>query len=136
MKGQTKWVALAIGVLLVGGVAYVASQNSTNANISVPKSAVPITYQIHGTAKSVDITMTTDSGISQQSSRPPVKNKNGDDGLVVRLPAGAPVSVSAQNTSGSAGTVECIILASDGAVIASNQSSGDAAIVSCSGRAR
>lgn len=135
-RARGKWVAIAVIVTVIAGVAYYGSRHSSESHASVPKS-VAITYKVHGTARITDVTYTTPSGIGQQNDIdvPIVKKSDKSEGIVVQMTSGSPVVLSAQNKRDS-GDIECIIEGSDGAVIASNKSSGGFAIASCSGVAR
>ncbi|MFB9713986.1 MmpS family transport accessory protein [Arthrobacter methylotrophus] len=94
-----------------------------------------VVYEVEGTAKVVDITMSTASGISQQSNlKVPITAKDsGERGLTVTVNPGAYVSILAQN-QGSSGTVTCRITV-DGTVVSTVTSSGAYTIASCSGTA-
>ncbi|HWC20842.1 MAG TPA: hypothetical protein VG502_00955 [Flexivirga sp.] len=81
------------------------------------------TYRLTGSADSVDITMSTAGGTSQESdvSLPFEKDIDDTDFLYI----------SAQITDESGGDVTCEIVASNGDVVATNTASGFPSIVTC-----
>jgi hypothetical protein len=93
-----------------------------------------VIYEVEGSARSVNITIETPSGTSQQNDLVvPIVNKAGETGLRSTFTAGDFVYISAQN-QGEHGTVTCRIT-SDGVVISENTASGAYAIASCKGSA-
>lgn len=90
-----------------------------------------VTYQVGGSARGADITYTSPSGdIAQQSGVDVPLHAGSRSGLSYRMPAGAFVQISAQNT-GDFGTITCAIDV-DGVQVTSNFSSGGFTIASCS----
>lgn len=89
-----------------------------------------VVYQLGGTADSADITVSAGSGgtSQQQGVTIPIRNNNGTDGLRYEVGSGAFLYLSAQNNGD--GTITCEIRV-DGLVVASEQSSGEFAIVTC-----
>jgi hypothetical protein len=96
-----------------------------------PITTSDVVYKVTGSARSVDITMQTGTGMSQQNDiSVPVKNKNGEPGLHVTMPRGGFTYISAQN-QGESGTVTCSIEI-DTVVVSTNTSSGAYSIATCS----
>ena len=125
--------AATIGTALVlGAVAF--GITGCNDHAASPLPATPTTsdvvYKVSGTAKAVNLTMQSATGIVQQDNAAvPVRNRTGSEGLHYPMTRGAFAYVSAQN-QGSTGTVTCSIEI-DGVIVSSNTSSGAYSIASC-----
>lgn len=110
------------------------SSSSSSSESSYLSSARKVVYEVEGTAKSVDITIETPSGTSQQQNlKVPLKSKDGHVGLRFEMERGDFVYIAAQN-QGSSGTVTCRITV-DGVIVSKVTSSGAYAIASCDGSA-
>lgn len=128
-------------ILTLGLIATISSINngstggsSSSGSGSYTSSVRTVVYEVEGTAKSVDITMESTSGTSQQSNlKVPLSSKSGSRGLTVEMNRGDFVYISAQN-QGSSGSVTCRITV-DGAVVSTVTSSGGYTIATCSGTA-
>ncbi len=108
--------------------------SSSSSESSYLSSARKVVYEVEGTAKSVDITIETPSGTSQQQNlKVPLESKDGHVGLRFEMERGDFVYVAAQN-QGSSGTVTCRITV-DGVIVSKVTSSGAYAIASCDGSA-
>lgn len=129
------------GILTLGLIATITSiNNGRTANSSssgsggYTSSVRTVVYEVEGTAKSVDITMESTSGTSQQSNlKVPLSSKSGSRGLTLEMNRGDFVYISAQN-QGSSGSVTCRITV-DGVVVSTVTSSGGYTIATCSGTA-
>lgn len=131
-------VVVGIITVLVLGVLFSRSgddDGGDSARSQSSSSLAVVTYFVTGTADSIDITMETPGGTSQQSSlEVPLQRKDGTRGLSFSFRPGAFVYISAQN-QGSSGTVTCRIEGTGGIVIAETTSSGAYTIATCDGRA-
>ena len=93
-----------------------------------------VTYELEGTVAYVEATMTTPTGVVEQSPDLPMTATNSTvPGITYKFPRGSIVGISAALT-GDYGKVTCRIKV-DGKVISENTSSGDYSTVTCSGRA-
>lgn len=118
-------------IVAIIGVALTVWGNA--AKTSNSSKTYEVTYEVEGSAPSVNITMNTPTGTSQQQDvRVPITNRSGTEGLKVTMRSGSFAYISAQNT-GSAGVLTCHILL-NGVDVVDNTSSGAYAIVTCSGR--
>jgi hypothetical protein len=136
-------IAIVVIVAAVAGLSWLgssgskatSSDSSQASSGSQHSSSRTVVYEVEGTAKVVDITMSTGSGTSQQSNLTvPVTAKGSSrPGLTVTVNPGGYVSILAQN-QGSSGTVTCRITV-DGVVVSTVTSSGAYTIASCSGTA-
>lgn len=124
------WIVLAVVVVLAGAAVYYGRQNESNVSVDLPKS-VTVIYKVDGTARTADITYATPSGTSQQQGVdvPLRKKSDSSEGIEVSMFRGDHLYISAQNNG--SGTITCHILV-DGREVASNTSSGEYAIASCS----
>lgn len=109
---------------------YVAEQIAEEARRS---SVAEVAYFVEGTARSVQITAETPTGIQQNIVDLPLKNKQGGLGLHFEFLRGEFLYISAQN-QGAIGTVTCRIEV-DGQPVSINTSSGPYSIVTCEGSA-
>ncbi len=130
------------GILILGIIVTIVSINnatpkfssSSSKSESYTSSLRTVIYEVEGTAKSVDITMESGSGTSQQSNlKVPLSSKGGAKGLTLKVDRGDFVYISAQN-QGSSGSVTCRITV-DNVVVSTVTSSGGYTIATCSGRA-
>lgn len=92
-----------------------------------------VLYEVEGTAPGVNITVTTPTGITQANGKAVPLRRGGSPGLQYMFPAGAFVSISAQNVE-SYGDLLCRITV-NGRVVSENRASGGYAIASCDGTA-
>lgn len=99
------------------------------APITAP-TAHQVVYQLGGTAETADITIATAGGgtSQQQGVSIPIINKARTRGLRLEVASGAFLYISAQNNG--AGTIICTIT-EDGALVDTEQSSGEFAIATC-----
>jgi hypothetical protein len=127
------WVLGAIAVFAIGATILSSSSDNDKPAASGPAALSEVTYDVAGTAASVDVTIETPTGTSQATVDTPMMNKAGTRGLTFQFRPGSFVYVSAQN-NGASGTVTCKIKV-DGIVIAENQSQGAYSIATCDGSA-
>ena len=117
--------------IAVAGVAFVAWGILYSPSTSSSTHAV--VYELGGTAKGADITITTaDGGTSQQQGVAVPLTTAGTNGYTLTVQSGAFLYISAQNVG--SGTITCTIV-EDGVEVSSNTSSGAYAIATCDGRA-
>lgn len=96
---------------------------------------VEVEYDVTGTTKCADLTLTTPTGIEQAADKAVPLDFDGERrGARYTFATGEYVRVSAQSCSGRNLTITCRILV-EGRVIAENTSSGPYAIASCDGTA-
>jgi hypothetical protein len=130
-------LAFVIGVLVLVVVFVVAlvagAGDSEPSRPAVPASSVrTVTYEVVGSARSVDVTMRTPSGTSQQSSVDVPLTRKGGGPMDFQMPAGSFAYLSAQN-NGRSGTVTCRIRIGVSRVVSEVSSSGEYVIATCSG---
>jgi hypothetical protein len=89
-----------------------------------------VVYFVDGTARGADLTLSTPTGLSQQSADVPVINRQGLRGLRFVFPPGARLYLSAQNSG--VGSIDCRIEV-DGKIVSRNESAGAYSIVTCQG---
>ena len=129
----TAVLAAATAVVLAGCGTHPATSTTGSSAAPAGNATVTVAYLISGSAKTVDLTLQTATGQSQQNDlKLPVKNRAGTD-INFEATPGQFVYVSAQN-QGSYGTVTCEITV-DGVPVSTNTSSGGYSIATCSGHA-
>lgn len=94
-----------------------------------PPAPPQVTYEVEGSADTVDVTIETPSGTSQESGQALPWTSSAYDGTEFQLGF---LYVSAQN-QGDTGTVTCRITVGD-EVVAENTSTGEYSIAQCQGK--
>lgn len=122
---------IVIPVVLLGLLAFFAWPRSAP-SLNVPPIRT-VLYEVEGTARVVDITIKTATGIKQQSSVTVPMTTKGKRGMQLTFTSGSFVSIAAQN-QGDSGTVTCRITV-DGVVVSENTASGAYTIATCDGTA-
>ncbi|MDN4173965.1 hypothetical protein QWY28_13470 [Nocardioides sp. SOB77] len=129
-------VAAALGLLvLISAVVQLLDRDEPESSYRPPVDFErTVVYELEGSVRYADITMTTPTGIEQVSGDVPLTNRNGDRGLVITgFNSGDFVSISAQKP-GEGGSITCRITI-DGQVVSENTSTAAYGIASCDGTA-
>lgn len=129
------WLLTLVVVVALGAFAY--NRSDSGGGDDAEDRLVEVTFKVEGTASYADVTVGLPNGDTKQFSPdvPMTNKKTGKHGVTGTFTVGEFVHLSAQNNT-ELGTVECIILGSDGTEISHSSSSTDYGIASCDGVAR
>ncbi len=135
MRGTTKLILLLVLIFIIIGILgrslglggkTTTTTTSNTSNNSAPKT-YSIEYRITGTAERVDVTLSNETGGTEQFD-----NKRVPYSMEFEAVEGAFLYISAQNQD-DRGTVKCSILV-EGIEVREAESSGAYVIASCSGK--
>lgn len=126
--------AVILVVILAAIIIPMVSRSSTPATSAADTSSgSQVIYEVLGTARTAEVTSSTNSGTEQHTVAIPMQNQGGTEGVTFTADSGQSLYISAQNQQES-GSVECIITV-DGDVVSDNTSDGAYAIAQCSASA-